>query len=316
MKTTSLSHRNFSGKLLLFGEHSVIEDSKALIIPYPDVSASLAFLSRPADGEDLASNGVLVEYANWLKENKNQELPQLDLNRFMRDIENGLYVRSSIPKGYGLGSSGALCAAVYDEYCEDKNRFSESARAEELYAIKKTLASLESWFHGTSSGIDPLCIYYNKPLFIGGQERILTLDADSIGNRGLHAFLLDTGLPGNTGEMVKAFRNKLQGQSLKESFIEQYIPLVNEVVDQFVAGEAEYDSLVQLSLFQWTIFQDMIPEKFKMVWQYGLDWEYYTCKLLGSGGGGYILGFTQDYDYARQCLLEQFGLEPVPLKIW
>ena len=106
-------------------------------------------------------------------------------------------------------------------------------------------------------------------------------------------------MTGNTGELVKTFRNKLQGQSLKESFTEQYIPLVNEVVDQFVDGRPDYDSLVQLSLFQWRIFQDMIPEKFRTVWQYGLDWEYYTCKLLGSGGGGYILGFTQDFEYAR-----------------
>jgi mevalonate kinase len=108
----------------------------------------------------------------------------------------------------------------------------------------------------------------------------------------------------------------LQGQSLKESFTGQYIPLVNEVADQFTDGHPDYDSLVQLSLFQWTIFQDMIPEKFRRVWQYGLDWEYYTCKLLGSGGGGYILGFTRDFDYARQCLMEEFGLEPVYLNIW
>ena len=59
----------------------------------------------------------------------------------------------------------------------------------------------------------------------------------------------------------------------------------------------------------------MIPEKFRMVWQYGLDWEYYACKLLGSGGGGYILGFTRDFEYAKLCLREQFGLEPIHLNI-
>ncbi len=107
---------------------------------------------------------------------------------------------------------------------------------------------------------------------------------------------MDTGTKGNTGELVNAFRNKLRDQNLKESFAQQYIPLVNEIVDEFVEGRPDYDLLVQLSLFQWTIFQDMIPEKFRDVWQYGLDWEYYTCKLLGSGGGGYILGFTRDYE--------------------
>jgi len=316
METTILSNRNFSGKLLLIGEHSIIEGSGALVIPYPDVSARLAFTQQPFAGENLVSNRVLFEFATWLKENTDSVLPKLDISRLIRDIEHGLYFRSSIPERSGLGSSGALCAALYDEYGEAKNKFSEKPDSQELLREIKALASMEAWFHGTSSGIDPLCIYYNKPLIVKGKEDIRTWEVENIRNQGLHTFLLDTGLTGNTSEMVKAFRNKLLGQSLKESFTEQYIPLVNEVVDEFVDGRPDYESLLQLSLFQWRIFQDMIPEKFKAVWQYGLDWEYYACKLLGSGGGGYILGFTLDFEYARRCLLERFDMEPVYLNIW
>jgi mevalonate kinase len=251
-----------------------------------------------------------------LKENKDSALPELDMAKLFRDIDQGLNLRSSIPKRYGLGSSGALCAAVYDEYAGGKNKFSDEPESEELLVVKKALACMESWFHGTSSGIDPLCIYYSKPLVIEGKESIKTWQIENWQDQGLHAFLLDTGLTGNTSDLVGAFRKKLQGQSLKESFTQQYIPLVNEVVDQFTDGRPDYESLVQLSLFQWRIFQDMIPEKFRMVWQYGLDWEYYTCKLLGSGGGGYILGFTRDFEYAKFCLREQFGFEPIYLNIW
>jgi mevalonate kinase len=315
METSVLSKRNFQGKLLLLGEHSVIEGSKALVIPYPDVSARLAFAPQPIEMDDLASNHTLSEFALWLTENKGNGLPDLDLPRLLQDIKKGLYFRSSIPEKYGLGSSGALCAAVYSEYGKLKDMYSENPGSEELLAVRKILAFLESWFHGTSSGIDPLCIYYSKPLVVEGNDVIRTWQVENFRNRDLHFFLLDTGLAGNTSDLVRAFRNKLQGQSLKESFREQYIPLVNEVVDQFVEGCPDYDSLVHLSLFQWRIFQDMIPEKFKAVWQYGLDWEYYTCKLLGSGGGGYILGFTLDFDYARRCLWEQFGLEPISLEI-
>ena len=63
METTILSNRNFSGKLLLIGEHSVIEGSKALVIPYPDVSANLVLARQPLDGENLVSNRVLFEFA-------------------------------------------------------------------------------------------------------------------------------------------------------------------------------------------------------------------------------------------------------------
>jgi mevalonate kinase len=215
-----------------------------------------------------------------------------------------------------MGSSGALCAAVYEEYSRNKIILSENPDFDNLLLIKKELAAMESWFHGTSSGIDPLCIFCNKPLFVSENDHIKTWEIENIRSHGLHAFILDTGLKGNTGDMVTAFRNKLQGQSLRESFTEQYIPLVNEVADQFVNGQPDYDLLVQLSLFQWRIFHDMIPEKLWRVWEYGFDWEYYACKLLGSGGGGYILGFTYDFDYARRCLLERFDMEPVEVKIW
>jgi mevalonate kinase len=316
METRALSNRDFSGKLLLIGEHSVIEGSKALVIPYPDVSARLDFAQPPMANEVHVSNRILFEFALWLKENNIIVQSGFDLAGLLRDIEQGLYLSSSIPESYGLGSSGALCAAVYNEYNLAKNNSDEEPDSEQLLSVKNTLASMESWFHGTSSGIDPLCIYYNKPLIIEGKSALRLWENKNTQSIDLQAFLLDTGLKGNTGELVTAFRNKLQGQSLRESFSEQYIPLVNEVVDQFADGQPDYDSLVQLSMFQWRIFQDMIPGKFRAVWEYGLDWEYYTCKLLGSGGGGYILGFTQDIEYTRHCLLERFDLELVSIGIW
>ncbi len=184
MDTTILSNRKFPGKLLLIGEHSVIEGSRALVIPYPDVSASLVLTRQSLVGEDLVSNRVLYEFALWLKENKDSALPELNMTRLFRDIDQGLYLRSSIPKRYGLGSSGALCAAVYDEYAGGKSKFSEEPESEELLVVKKALACMESWFHGTSSGIDPLCIYYNKPLVIEGKESIRTWQIENMAGPG------------------------------------------------------------------------------------------------------------------------------------
>jgi mevalonate kinase len=315
-ETRNRSTRNFSGKLLLIGEHSVLDGSKALVIPYPEVSSVLSIHPGPLKGKEHASNLVLLEFTSWLRDNTDPGLPKLDTARMFADIEQGLYLQSSIPEGYGMGSSGALCAAVYDEYGRNKIQISGNTDPDHLQEVRKTLATMESFFHGTSSGIDPLCIYINKPVVMEGNEKLRVWQNERLRKTGLHAFLMDTGITGNTGELVKAFRNKLQGQSLRESFMDQYIPLVNEVVDQFVEGQPDYDSLVQLSIFQWRIFHDMIPRRFWEVWEYGYDWEYYTCKLLGSGGGGYILGFTQDFDYASQCLLERFNLKPIHLPIW
>ena len=41
-------------------------------------------------------------------------------------------------------------------------------------------------------------------------------------------------------------------------------------------------------------FQPMIPKKFIKLWREGLRTNDYFFKLCGSGGGGFLLGFTLD----------------------
>jgi len=54
----------------------------------------------------------------------------------------------------------------------------------------------------------------------------------------------------------------------------------------------------------------MIPSAFHQVWEQGLRTNEYYLKLCGSGGGGYILGFTEDYEKALKSL-EKYKLELV-----
>jgi len=46
----------------------------------------------------------------------------------------------------------------------------------------------------------------------------------------------------------------------------------------------------------------MIPDQYKDLWLRGLNTNSYYLKLCGSGGGGYILGFTQDWIKAQKEL--------------
>ena len=43
-----------------------------------------------------------------------------DFDKLDSDLQNGMYFDSSIPQGYGVGSSGALVAAFYDRYAFNK----------------------------------------------------------------------------------------------------------------------------------------------------------------------------------------------------
>ena len=49
----------------------------------------------------------------------------------------------------------------------------------------------------------------------------------------------------------------------------------------------------------------MIPDKFKKLWKEGIDSNSYYLKLCGSGGGGFILGFTENYEQAAAKLKDQ-----------
>jgi mevalonate kinase len=46
----------------------------------------------------------------------------------------------------------------------------------------------------------------------------------------------------------------------------------------------------------------MIPRLFKKLWKKGLDTGDYYLKLCGAGGGGFILGFTQNYEATKEHL--------------
>ena len=49
-------------------------------------------------------------------------------------------------------------------------------------------------------------------------------------------------------------------------------------------------------------FKPMIPQVYHKLWQEGIDSNAYYLKLCGSGGGGFILGFTEDIEKAKSKL--------------
>ncbi len=51
-------------------------------------------------------------------------------------LKTGLYFDSSIPQGYGVGSSGALVAAIYDKYAKNKITVLENLTREKLLTLK------------------------------------------------------------------------------------------------------------------------------------------------------------------------------------
>ncbi len=307
------ARRNFYSKILLFGEYALMAGSRALSIPYDRLHGTFVFRQRSARTA-FDSNSHLKEYAGYLRElsQKGKLSVNLDISRLEKEIDNGLIFESNIPPGYGLGSSGSLVAAVYDRYGLDKIPADATLSNKQLVALKQTMAALESFFHGKSSGLDPVICYLQKAVLIEGENQLKTVELPRFETTtGGAMFLLDTGITGETQPLVNHFVAQCEKAGFLEKIKSELIPLNEHCIHAYLSGDRDtlFSCLEKLSAFTLQYFNPMIPEKLFPAWKQGLENRQYFLKLCGSGGGGMILGFTHNFEKAKTYL------EPFPLKI-
>jgi mevalonate kinase len=265
--------------------------------------------------EAIQSNESLRRFVTYL-ENLQQEQPELvtfNMEVLKTDVERGMYFDSSIPQGYGVGSSGALVAAIYDKYAQNKITVLENLTREKLLQLKVVFSQMESFFHGKSSGLDPLNSYLSIPILINSIDNIEATGIPSQSTTGKGAvFLLDSGIVGETAPMVTIFMEKLKEEGFRKMLKSQFIKYTDACVENFLGGDMKslFANTKQLSKVVLNNFKPMIPEQFHGVWQNGIDTNDYYLKLCGSGGGGYILGFTEDLEKAKKSL-KDYKLEVV-----
>lgn len=304
----------FYSKILLFGEYGIIRDSKGLSIPYNFYNGALKLDENPS-AEAMKSNASLKRYVEYLEQLQNDqpELVTFNIEALKTDISNGMYFDSSIPQGYGVGSSGALVAAIYDKYANDKITVLENLTREKLLQLKNIFSQMESFFHGKSSGLDPLNSYLSIPILINSKDNIEATGIPSQSATGKGAvFLLDSGIVGETAPMVNIFMENLKEEGFRKMLKNQFVKYTDACVENFLGGDMKslFKNTKQLSKVVLNHFKPMIPEQFHGVWQQGIDTNDYYLKLCGSGGGGYILGFTEDLEKAKQSL-KDYKLEVV-----
>ncbi|MFK5878394.1 MAG: mevalonate kinase [Flavobacteriaceae bacterium] len=300
----------FYAKILLFGEYGIIKDSKGLAIPYNSYQGALKISGNLSD-VSKESNNNLLKFHSYLS-NIDTNLVHFNLDQFKSDIDKGMCFDSSIPQGYGVGSSGALVAAIYDKYVDDKITVLENLTREKLLKLKAIFSLMESFFHGKSSGLDPLNSYLSLPILINSKD---SLEATGIpsqkGGKGA-VFLLDSEMVGETAPMVNIFMNKMKNEGFRRMLNEDFARYTDACIDDFLHGDVKslFGNVKQLSKVVLSNFKPMIPNAFHAVWQQGIDTNAYYLKLCGSGGGGYILGFTEDYEKAKR-ILKSYKLELV-----
>lgn len=309
----------FYAKILLFGEYSIMCDSMALTVPYTHFKGELSFINEDKyTNQKFAeeSNRSLTGFLNYMEGlNKRGELLfEIDLESLRRDIQEGMYFESSIPQGFGVGSSGALVAAIYEKYATNRIRQNGDLTRDSFNKLKKIFAQMESFFHGVSSGMDPLNSYMRNPLLIKPDHHIEPVGIPREFSKSGGIFLINTGSPGKTGPLVSLFFDQCKQENFMNLVKNEMIPFTNRSIEAIIEGEFKefFRNLKSLSKFLLSHLKPMIPKPFIDIWRLGIDTGTYYLKLCGSGGGGFLLGFAEDLEKA-QVLLSERNVEIIPV---
>lgn len=283
----------YYSKVILFGEYSMIFDATALMIPLTKFSAQWRFAPSLSLQGATASNASLQRFAEYLSTLDIKDL--FDLQRFNQELRYNLFLDSNVPSDYGLGSSGTLVAAVYDAYAKQKT--------EDGLKLKEIFGKMESYFHGSSSGIDPLQCYLGQPFKItpNGVEQL----SDGFLKKDIHICLIDTKIKSNTKPLVNHFKQQRENPEFLSRFQTEYLPNVKSCIDTMIAVDTElfFHSLKQLTKGQLEFLRPMITDNTMDLFTSDYDF-HFGVKISGSGGGGYVLGFTDEVEKASDLLTD------------
>ncbi len=290
--------KKFPAKILLLGEYTILNGSRALALPYPELTGEWCFENNGSEDRELSRKSLQGFLDHVTKD-------LLDIRQLESDFQKGLWFHSSIPQGFGLGSSGALIAAIFDKYSFHKKADIEG---------KKILAKLESYFHGSSSGLDPFVSLVQNPLLIRSFEDVEVLRTP-VSLSGF--FLVNTGKPRQTGPLVAIYQEKMKDPEFKKGCADVLSRDVNLAVDAVISGNKQslFHHLWHISKFQWDFFPEMIPTQMRGVWTRGIESGDFVLKLCGAGGGGYLLGYSEKLPMDRiRDLFSEFEIRELATK--
>ena len=284
--------KKYNGKLILFGEYSMIFGSEALLTPYYSAFGEWSSVTNRPSDRGFESNASIRKFYDYLCNNDGFRI--LDLSRFGIELDAGLFFDSNIPLGYGVGSSGSLVAAIYDRY--------KLIEINDIPKLKDFLAKMESFFHGSSSGMDPLQCYLGKPFILrqrstdNGQQTSFTILEDDFMSEDIHIFLIDTKIKSPTAPLVTRFKELREDEAYLNKFDNEYIPTVSNCIKSLIKKKDDefYNYLSQLSKLQIELLSHTIPEETRDYFLTDINKDGFQVKLCGAGGGGFLLGFSND----------------------
>lgn len=276
--------QHFPAKVLLFGEHTVLRGGRALAVPHPSKGFQWTLNRR------LAPDKRLVALFRFLQENRFEDYLQLEV--LNKDLQKGWRLAGNVPTGYGLGSSGVVCAAIWSRYSKP------STTDLGLNKLRESLAMMESFFHGSSSGTDPLISFLNKAVLLTSSDLTVTT-LPRHWAKGL--FLLDTRIPRHSAPLISYFVTNFDKKESWQIEVEsKWMSAAEQCIYSITSGHfSELEkAFSKLGDAQLKLVPNFIPPGLHPCWK----GESYHLKLCGAGGGGYMLGLSSNWELTQQEL--------------
>ena len=120
-----------------------------------------------------------------------------------------------------------------------KNYSTRCNLTKEKLLLKEIFSAMELFFHGNSSGLDPLNSYLSLPILIHSKDKIEPTGIPSQNPEGKGAvFLLDSEMAGETAPMVSLFMKNMEQEPFRMMMKEEFIRYTDQCVEDFLRKPA------------------------------------------------------------------------------
>ena len=221
------------GKIILFGEHSVVYGQPAIAVPVSQVQATCTVRENPA-GAGILLIAPDIDRREYLSAAGDGDPLALAVRRTLDALGAGappleITITSTIPIACGLGSGAAISAAIIRALgAFFRHPFDPQQVSDIAFEVEKI-------YHGTPSGIDNTVVAFAQPIFfVKGQpiER-LTVGAP------LTFIIGDTGIKSPTYKVVGDLRaRRSENPAVYDSTFARMGALAQEARSAIERGDA------------------------------------------------------------------------------